>query len=82
MNRTAFVYDPFNLRHTLDGHPENFRRLETTWTLLQQDGILKQLIRLPSREAPSTRCAPSEPSAVSLDDSMWRGIVTRIAWES
>ena len=52
MNRTAFVYDPFNLRHTLDGHPENFRRLETTWTLLQQDGILKQLIRLPSGEAP------------------------------
>ncbi|MEZ4581692.1 MAG: hypothetical protein R2851_05345 [Caldilineaceae bacterium] len=32
----AFVYDPFNLRHTLDGHPENFRRLETTWTLLSR----------------------------------------------
>ncbi len=52
MKRTAFVYDPFNLRHTLEGHPENYRRLETTWNLLQKDGILESLIRLPSSEAP------------------------------
>jgi acetoin utilization deacetylase AcuC-like enzyme len=50
--RTALVYDPFNLRHTRQGHPENFRRLETTWHLLAQDGILTQLIRVPSSPAP------------------------------
>ena len=52
MRKTAFVYDPFNLRHTLDGHPENYRRLEKTWALLQADGILDQLIRVPSSPAP------------------------------
>jgi acetoin utilization deacetylase AcuC-like enzyme len=52
MRRTAFVYDPFNLHHTLDGHPENYRRLETTWGLLQRDGILQDLIQAPSSPAP------------------------------
>ncbi|MEZ4869853.1 MAG: histone deacetylase [Caldilineaceae bacterium] len=52
MRKTAFVYDPFNLRHTLEGHPENFRRLEGTWALLQADGILQQLIQVPSSPAP------------------------------
>ena len=52
MRKTAIVYDPFNLRHTLEGHPENFRRLEGTWQLLQDDGILQQLIRVPSSPAP------------------------------
>ena len=49
MKKTAFVYDPFNLRHTLEGHPENYRRLERTWTLLQGDGILDTLIRVESK---------------------------------
>ena len=52
MNKTAFVYDPFNLRHTLDGHPENYRRLETTWALLEEDGILEQLQRVDGTAAP------------------------------
>ena len=52
MNRTAFVYDPFNLRHTLEGHPENYRRLEQTWALLAEDGILNHLIEVPSSPAP------------------------------
>jgi acetoin utilization deacetylase AcuC-like enzyme len=52
MRKTAFIYDPFNLHHTLEGHPENYRRLETTWALLEADGILNQLIQLPSRAAP------------------------------
>jgi acetoin utilization deacetylase AcuC-like enzyme len=52
MRKTAFVYDPFNLRHTLEGHPENYRRLETTWDLLQRDGILHDLIQAPSSPAP------------------------------
>ncbi len=52
MKHTVYTYDPFNLRHTLDGHPENFRRLETTWDLLQQDGILRKLSAVPSKAAP------------------------------
>lgn len=50
--KTAFVYDPFNLRHTLEGHPENYRRLESTWALLEEDGILDELIRVESTPAP------------------------------
>jgi acetoin utilization deacetylase AcuC-like enzyme len=49
---TAIVYDPFNLRHTREGHPENYRRLEKTWGLLEQDGILSQLTMAPSSMAP------------------------------
>jgi len=49
---TAYVYDPFNLRHTREGHPENFRRLEKTWALLQQDGILNSMVAVPSSLAP------------------------------
>ncbi len=52
MRKTAFVYDPFNLRHTQEGHPENYRRLEKTWALLQADGILNHLLRVPSSPAP------------------------------
>ncbi len=52
MSKTAIVYDPFNLRHTLEGHPENYQRLEGTWQLLQNDGILEELIRVPSSPAP------------------------------
>jgi len=48
MNKTAFVYDPFNLRHTKEGHPENYRRLEGTWALLEADGILERLQRVAS----------------------------------
>jgi acetoin utilization deacetylase AcuC-like enzyme len=52
MKRTAIVYDPFNKRHTRDGHPENARRLEETWNLLQVDGVVKRLIQVPSQAAP------------------------------
>ncbi len=52
MRRTALVYEPFNLRHTLEGHPENRRRLDQSWQLLEQTGILPSLIRLPSSPAP------------------------------
>lgn len=52
MRKTAFVYDPFNLRHTLEGHPENYRRLEGAWSLLQSDGIVRRLIEVPSSPAP------------------------------
>jgi len=52
MRKTAYVYDPFNLRHTLRGHPENYRRLESTWALLQKDGILNKLLPVASTPAP------------------------------
>jgi acetoin utilization deacetylase AcuC-like enzyme len=52
MRRTAFVYDPFNRRHTREGHPENYRRLETTWALLEGTGILHELTPVPSSPAP------------------------------
>ena len=51
MRRTAIVYDPYNLRHTLEGHPENHRRLKSTMDLLQEDGILDRLIQVPSTPA-------------------------------
>jgi len=52
MSKTAIVYDPFNLKHTLEGHPENYRRLEGTWRLLQEDGILEEVVHVPSSAAP------------------------------
>lgn len=52
MKKTAYVYDPFNLKHTREGHPENYHRLEGTMQLLQKDGILRKLIHIPSTEAP------------------------------
>ncbi|MDE0432070.1 MAG: histone deacetylase [Caldilineaceae bacterium] len=48
---TAYVYDPFELNHTFDGHPENHRRLEHVWALLERDGILDRLTRLPENVA-------------------------------
>lgn len=52
MKKTAFVYDPFNLHHTLPGHPENYHRLEGTWELLERNGILQHLHRVASTPAP------------------------------
>lgn len=49
---TALAYDPFNLQHTFPGHPEHSGRLEGTWALLEQDGILERLLRVESRPAP------------------------------
>jgi acetoin utilization deacetylase AcuC-like enzyme len=51
MRKTVYVYDPYNLKHTLEGHPENYRRLQRVWRLLQEDGILTQLTRVPSTAA-------------------------------
>ena len=52
MRRTAIAYDPFTALHTLEGHPENYRRLEAIWSLLEQDGILQDLLLVPSRPVP------------------------------
>ncbi len=45
---TAYVYDPFNRHHTFPGHPENHLRMERMWALLEADGILATLSRVPN----------------------------------
>lgn len=52
MNRTAVVYDPYNLRHTMEGHPENYRRLQSTMDLLSEDGIFDRLVKVTGVSAP------------------------------
>lgn len=52
MPRTAISYDPFHKRHTRPDHPENQRRVEESWSLLQVDGITSKLLQLPSTPAP------------------------------
>lgn len=52
MKRTAITYDLFHRRHTWPGHPETRERLDETWNLLQVDGILHRLTRLPVQPAP------------------------------
>ena len=49
---TAFVYDPFERNHSFPGHPECRERMESSWALLQTDGILGSLTRLPNSPAP------------------------------
>ena len=49
---TAFVYDPFERNHSFPGHPECYQRMESTWALLEADGILDTIARLPNSAAP------------------------------
>ena len=49
---TAYVYDPFQRNHTFPGHPENHERMTRIWALLEADGILRSLSRLPNAVAP------------------------------
>lgn len=52
MPRTAITHDVYHKRHTREGHPENYRRVEESWGLLQVDGIVNKLLYLPSTPAP------------------------------
>ncbi len=45
---TGYVYDPIYLEHDLPGHPENKCRLETTMRLLEEQGLLKELVNIPA----------------------------------
>ena len=45
---TGYVYDPIYLEHDLPGHPENKRRLETTMHLLEERGLLQELVNIPA----------------------------------
>ena len=49
---TAFVYDPFERYHSFPGHPECHQRMESAWALLEADGILDTIARLPNSAAP------------------------------
>jgi acetoin utilization deacetylase AcuC-like enzyme len=49
---TAIAHDAFHRHHTREGHPENHRRVEECWSLLQVDGILNKLLHLPCTPAP------------------------------
>ena len=49
---TAFVYDPFERNHSFPGHPECLERMQSSWALLEADGILDSLTRLPNAPAP------------------------------
>jgi len=51
MPKTAFVYDPFNVKHTWEGHPEHAGRLASTMALLNQDGILADLVQVQGQPA-------------------------------
>jgi acetoin utilization deacetylase AcuC-like enzyme len=50
--RTAIAYDPIHQHHTHEGHPENYKRVEECWNLLKLDGIVNNLLHLPSTPAP------------------------------
>ncbi len=52
---TAFVYDPFERNHSFPGHPECLERMQSALALLQADGILDTLTRLPNSAAPLDR---------------------------
>ena len=52
MQPTAIAYDSFHKRHTREGHPENHRRVEESWNLLQLDGITNRLTHLKPIPAP------------------------------
>ncbi|MBT3208980.1 MAG: histone deacetylase [Bacteroidetes bacterium] len=50
MNRTAYVYDPYFLKHTQEGHPEFSGRLVAIMEKLEDSGILKTLIKIPAKK--------------------------------
>jgi acetoin utilization deacetylase AcuC-like enzyme len=49
---TALAHDGYHKRHTREGHPENARRVEETWSLLQVDGIARALRSVSCTPAP------------------------------
>ncbi|MGQ9627263.1 MAG: histone deacetylase family protein [Anaerolineae bacterium] len=45
---TGYVYDPIYLEHNLPGHPENRNRLEAIMSLLEEQGVLERMVKLPA----------------------------------
>jgi acetoin utilization deacetylase AcuC-like enzyme len=41
--RTLFAYDPVEREHTLQGHPDNSRRLDRTLRLLHEERVLERM---------------------------------------
>jgi acetoin utilization deacetylase AcuC-like enzyme len=48
---TGYVFDPLFLKHDLSGHPENAGRLSYIMDELNNSGLIKELIQIPSRPA-------------------------------
>lgn len=49
--KTGIVFDSIFLRHNLQGHPENAKRLESIMNALQKKGLAKKLDHIKSRSA-------------------------------
>ncbi len=49
--KTGFVLNDNHTRHTLSGHPENARRLESIRDALEQRGLMEHILRVPDRPA-------------------------------
>ncbi len=70
--RTVLAYDPGNVRHNLEGHPEHAGRLKSTWALLQRTGLQAQCLPLSSR--PATR----QQVELVHRATMWERLQTRV----
>ncbi len=49
---TGYVYDPLFLAHDIEHHPENSARLVSTMQTLEQSGILRRLVAIPTADVP------------------------------
>jgi acetoin utilization deacetylase AcuC-like enzyme len=47
----GFIYDPIFLEHETGAHPENPDRMRATLALLEESGLLAQLVRIDARDA-------------------------------
>jgi acetoin utilization deacetylase AcuC-like enzyme len=59
---TGYVYDPIFLKHTQKGHPENAQRLAAIMAELEENDLLDELDKIPSRVA-----TPDELTCVHRD---------------
>ena len=71
--RTALAYDPGNVKHNLDGHPEHAGRLRSTLALLQRTGLHSQCLHLPS--CPATR----QQVELVHHPAVWERLQTRVS---
>jgi acetoin utilization deacetylase AcuC-like enzyme len=53
----GFVYDPIFLEHDMGAHPENASRMTATMALLEENGLLAKLTRIPARAASAEELA-------------------------
>jgi acetoin utilization deacetylase AcuC-like enzyme len=46
MSITAYITHPAYRQHTLQGHPEHAGRIEAIWTVLEESGVLREMVPL------------------------------------